>query len=272
MGFLKKSKKTNKNLQAAVAGIMGTTDMMVSKGFYEARVKANVCTANNMLREAKPVMEQDIREHYRRELEKAKNRILEDVNAQLAEKEKAAWDHAEAYERKCRADYDEHMKHTKAEIKFEVIGDVLAQTAWVLRDWFGFKGEDIHKYILQLLRLEATMQESKQDDSKIEKFTVNDIVNQMKREGFDMEDDIQLVEEMVAAEMERFKRPYTPTGSVLNTWTEEEDTRLRRLIMEQKRDYPEIALVLQRTESACKSRVRKLFGTQVLDKVRGVRA
>jgi len=168
-----------------------------------------------------------------------------------------------------RRGYDKRMRRPKLEIKREVKGELMAMTFWVLRDYFDFTPEDLHKFNHQMIRLDASMKEPE----KLGCITVDHLITQMKKEGFDLLDDTTLVDEMVEAEMANYLRPEAPQkGTVFNVWHEDEDERLKRLILEQHRDYPEISLVLGRTVKACQGRVRKLFGTQVLDKVRGVRA
>lgn len=216
-------------------------------------------TAEVMLQEAMRKFEDDCANRYnalRVELEK---KYRERFNAL----DRQAVDTIAAEEDRIRKDYDKRMRRPKVEIIREVKGELMAMTFWVLRDYFDFQPDDLHKFNLQMIRLDASMKERE----KLGSITINDIINQMKKEGFDIVKDTDLVDEMVDAEMERFHRPYSPKGTVFNLWVEADDERMKRLIKDEY-DYEVLSMILGRTESACKSRARKLFGTSELKRIR----
>ena len=244
MGF---GRKQRRQIKRKLAGTMSNeqADRMIEAG--NAMMRANACTAQNLLAEAKPAMEKDIRAHYEREVVRLKG-----VYEELAQKE------ARAYEDECRRVYDERTKIPKSQLRLEVIGDIMIMSIWTLMDKLNFTREQLHDYLLNFFTLQADMLEPRIG------ITINDLVEQLKIEGYDMHEDIDLISEMVDADMERyddlFDKPAAAQGSVFNKWRPKEDTRLLKLIG-QGRDYMIIGKILKRTEGACKSRARKLWGT-----------
>jgi len=247
MGFLRKRKRAEKGVQAAVASMMTGQDMMMAQGFFEAKMMVEKCRADAMLQHAIPRVSEDMQAHYQREVDRIK-----------ADYERQAKEQTMAYEDRCRREYDERVKIPKAQLKREVIGDIMIMAMWVLQNKLGFDREQMHHFLHQLFLLEADMQEP-----KLGPMTINDLVNQMKEEGYDMQEDISLIDELVEAEHERFNdlqgQPYVPRGSIKDKWRPGEEARMKRL-REKGINYLTIGIILGRSEGACRTRARKLWG------------
>lgn len=254
MGYGRKARRAMKR---KMAGNITNEEAEVMLQAGERQLQATICKAENMLELAKPKMEKDIREHYEKENLKLCKAILDEAEAHYKKQ-------AEEYEDKCRREYDARARRTKLEFKDEVLGDMLAMSLWVLHDKFGYQKEELHKFLHEVFLLEASMAEPRLE------LTINDIVNHMGEGGYSMGDDIDLIKELVGAEMERYDdgygKPYVPAGSIANKWTEHEDARMRRLIASGV-NYLTVGIILNRSEGACKARARKLWGTNEPKKI-----
>lgn len=266
MGYGRKARRQAKRRMAGVVS-NEQAERMIEAG--EAMLKANVCTAEKMLTEAQPKMEADIRAHYDRHIERIKADLTAQAEAQVEKFRQQALKETQEYEDKCRREYDERVKIPKAKLKREVMGDIMMMVMWVLQDKMDFDLEQMHRFLHQLFLLEADMQEPKLG------LTINDLVLQMKREGYDINEDIELIDELVEAEHERFTelqgQPYVPRGSIKDKWRTGEEERMKRLLCEGV-NYLTIGVILGRSEGACKARARKLWGTIDPERIKKVAA
>ena len=262
MGFGRKARRQAK--RKMVAGVTNEqADKMIEAG--ESLMRANAATAEALLNEARPKMAADMRAHYDRQIEKIKADLERQANEQVEEMRKEAIRQTEAYEDKCRREYDERVKIPKSELKCEVMGDIMTMTLWVLRENLGFGKEELHTFLRGLFMLESNMREPKLE------VTINDLVNQLKVEGYDMAADIELIDELVEAEHERYiellNKPIVPRGSILDKWRKSEEERMERLLGKGY-SYKTISVILGRSEGAIKARAKKLWGTSDMDRLR----
>lgn len=235
----------------------------------ESSIQASCVTAERLLNQARPKLEADMRAHYDRQVEKIKADLERQANEQIAEMRKEAIRQTEAYEDKCRREYDERVKIPKSELKREVMGDIMTMTLWVLREKLGFGKEQLHDFLQGLFILESDMREPKLA------VTINDLVNQLRVEGYDMSKDIELIDELVEAEHDRYiellNQPVVPRGSILDKWRKSEEERMGRLLGKGY-SYTTVSIVLGRSEGAIKARAKKLWGTQIPERLREILA
>lgn len=262
MGFGRKARRQAK--RKMVAGVTNEqADKMIEAG--ESLMRANVATAEALLNEAKPKMEADIRTHYRAQIEKIKADIERQANEQVEAMRQEAIRQTEEYEDKCRREYDERVKIPKAELKREVMGDIMTMTLWVLKEKLGFGKEQLHDFLKGLFTLESDMREPKLA------VTINDLVNELKLEGYDMAADLELIDELVEAEHDRYiellNKPIVPRGSILDKWRKSEEERMERLLGKGV-GFKIISVILGRSEGAVKARAKKLWGTSDMDRLR----
>lgn len=259
MGFLRKSKRVEKGLQAAMASMLTNQDMLVAQGLLESKVKAERFRADAMLQCVMPKVSEDMQAHYQREVDRIK-----------ADYERQAREQTRAYEDKCRREYDERVKIPKAQLKREVMSDLMIMSMWVLQNKLDFSREQLHHFLHQLFLLEADMQEP-----KLGPITINGLVAKLKEEGYDMQEDIDLIDELVEAEHERYNdlygKPLVPRGSILDKWRPGEEARMKRLLCEGI-NFLTIGIILGRSEGACKARARKLWGTIDPEQIKKVAA
>lgn len=233
----------------------------------ESSIQASCVTAERLLNQARPKLEADMRAHYDRQIEKIKADLERQADAQLEVMRKEAIRQTEAYEDKCRREYDERVKIPKSELKREVMGDIMTMTLWVLKEDMGFGKEQLHDFLKGLFTLESNMREPRLD------VTINDLVRELKLEGYDMAEDLELIDEMVEAEHDRyvelFEQPIVPRGSILDKWRKSEEERMERLLGKGV-NFKLISIILGRSEGAVKARAKKLWGTQVPERLREI--
>lgn len=231
----------------------------------QSSIQASCVTAEKLLAEAQPKLEADIKAHYQQQIERIRADIERQANEQVEAMRKEAIRQTEEYEDHCRREYDERVKIPKAKLKREVIGDIMAMTMWVLKEKLGFQRDDLHEFLKNLFLLESDMAEPRLA------LTINDLTKQLKIEGYDMSADVELINELVEAEHDRYieglNKPIVPRGSILDRWRKSEEERMKRLLGNGV-NFKLISMILGRSEGAIKARAKKLWGTSDMDRLR----